>query len=100
LYHLIYKMVKNRWFLHGHVFSKNNLNYEYFYMDIYYRLSEEKKRQMYLDAEFYLTLSDFETVEKNIKELTTKNTQLEEKFNDLLQYLRTNNISANPLSYL
>ena len=29
---------------------------------------------------------------KNIKKLSVKNTQLEEKFNDLLQYLRTNSI--------
>ncbi len=63
-----------------------------FYMDTYYQLPDEKKKQMYLDAEPHLTLSDFETVEKNIKKLSEKNTQLEEKFNDLLQYLRTNKI--------
>jgi len=39
---------------------------------------------MYLDAEPHLTLSDFEAVEKNIKKLSEKNSQLEEKFNDLL----------------
>ena len=63
-----------------------------FYMDTYYQLSEEKKRQMYLDAEPHLTISDFETVEKNIKVLSVKNSQLEKKFNDLLEYLRTNSI--------
>lgn len=65
-----------------------------FYMDTYYQLPEEKKRQMYLDAEHHLTISDFETVEKNIKILSAKNSQLEEKFNDLLQYLRTNKIEV------
>lgn len=65
-----------------------------FYMDTYYQLPEEKKRQMYLEAEHHLTISDFETVEKNIKKLSEKNTQLEEKFNDLLQYLRTNKIEV------
>ncbi len=65
-----------------------------FYMDTYYQLPEDKKRQMYLDAEPQLTISDFETVEKNIKKLSEKNTQLEEKFNDLLQYLRTNKIEV------
>lgn len=65
-----------------------------FYMDTYYQLPEEKKRQMYLDAEPYLTISDFKSVEKNIKKLSEKNTQLEEKFNDLLQYLRTNSIEV------
>ncbi|WP_179371563.1 tyrosine-type recombinase/integrase [Nitrosopumilus ureiphilus] len=65
-----------------------------FYMDTYYQLPEEKKKQMYLDAEPQLTISDFETVEKNIKMLSAKNTQMEEKFNDLLQYLRTNKIEV------
>ncbi|WP_428325942.1 tyrosine-type recombinase/integrase [Nitrosopumilus sp.] len=63
-----------------------------FYMDTYYQLPEDKKQQMYLDAEPQLTISDFETVEKNIKELSMKNSQLEEKFNDLLDYLKTNKI--------
>lgn len=63
-----------------------------FYMDTYYQLPEDKKRQMYLDAEPYLTLSDFKAVEKNLKVLSAKNTHLEEKFNDLLTYLRTNSI--------
>ena len=65
-----------------------------FYMDTYYQLPDEKKKQMYLDAEPHLTISDFETVEKNIKKLSEKNTQLEEKFNDLLQYLKTNSIEV------
>jgi len=47
---------------------------------------------MYLDAEPHLTLSDFKEVEKNLKVLTAKNTHLEEKFNNLLEYLRTNSI--------
>ncbi len=65
-----------------------------FYMDTYYQLPEDKKRQMYLDAEPQLTISDFEAVERNIKKISEKNSQLEEKFNDLLQYLRTNSIEV------
>jgi predicted nuclease with TOPRIM domain len=65
-----------------------------FYMDTYYQLPDEKKREMYLEAEPHLTISDFKAVEKNIKALSTKNSQLEEKFNDLLQYLRTNSIEV------
>ena len=65
-----------------------------FYMDTYYQLPEDKKKQMFLDAEPYLTISDFVTVEKNIKKLSEKNSQLEEKFNDLLQYLKTNSIEV------
>jgi len=65
-----------------------------FYMNTYYQLNDEKKREIYLAVEPHLTISDFETVEKNIKKLSEKNTQLEEKFNDLLQYLRTNKIEV------
>lgn len=49
---------------------------------------------MYLDAEFHLTISDFKEVEKNLEVLSVKNTRLEEKFNDLLQYLRTNSVEV------
>lgn len=63
-----------------------------FYMDTYYQLSEKKKIQMYLEAEPHLTISDFEAVERNIKMISEKNTLLEEKFNDLLSYLRANKI--------
>jgi len=65
-----------------------------FYMNTYYQLSDEKKREMYLEVEPHLTISDFVTVEKNIKKLSEKNTFLEEKFNDLLQYLKTNKIEV------
>lgn len=65
-----------------------------FYMSTYYQMNDEKKREMYLQVEPLLTISDFETVEKNIKKLSEKNSQLEEKFNDLLQYLRTNKIEV------
>lgn len=63
-----------------------------FYMDTYYQLSQEQRQDMYLQAEPHLTISDFKEVEKNIKKLSMKNSQLEEKFDDLLQYLRTNSI--------
>jgi len=65
-----------------------------FYMNTYYQLSDEKKKEMYLEVEPHLTISDFITVEKNIKKISEKNSQLEEKFNDLLQYLRTNKIEV------
>ncbi|MCH7967316.1 MAG: hypothetical protein IIB02_07900 [Thaumarchaeota archaeon] len=47
-----------------------------------------------MDAEFHLTISDFKEVEKNLEVLSVKNTRLEEKFNDLLQYLRTNSVEV------
>lgn len=68
-----------------------------FYMSTYYQMNDEKKREMYLEIEPLLTISDFKTVEKNIKKLSEKNSQLEEKFNDLLQYLRINKIEVPKL---
>ena len=65
-----------------------------FYMNTYYQLPDDKKKQMYLDAESDLTISDFKEVEKNMKTISAKNSQLEEKFNGLLQYLRTNSIQV------
>ena len=49
---------------------------------------------MFLEVEPHLTISDFEVVEKNMKVLSVKNSQLEEKFNDPLAYLRTNKIEV------
>jgi len=63
-----------------------------FYMDTYYQLSTEKRREMYLEAEPYLTISDFESIEKNFRTLSAKHTQLESKVDDLMEYLRTNSI--------
>lgn len=63
-----------------------------FYMDTYYQLSDEKKREMYLQAEPYLTISDFKTVENNLKEISSRYSQLEKKVNNLIHHLSTNNI--------
>lgn len=65
-----------------------------FYMDTYYQLSEEKKRQMYLDAEPHLTISDFKEVEKNLKTLSMKFSELESKLNEFKQYAMTNSIAV------
>jgi len=65
-----------------------------FYMDTYYQLSAEKRREMYLHAEPQLTISDFKAVEKDMKVLSTKYQNLENKVDDLMQYLRTNSIEV------
>lgn len=77
----------------GRDFAESLIGHQ-FYMNTYYQLADEKKQEMYLAVEPHLTISDFVTVEKNIKKLSAKNSQLEEKFNDLLQYLRTNKIEV------
>ena len=63
-----------------------------FYMDTYYQLSEEKKYQMYLEAEPQLTISDNKSIENNFKKLSSKYHTLETKVDDLLNYLRTNSV--------
>jgi len=65
-----------------------------FYMDTYYQLSTEKRREMYLQVESHLTISDFKAVEKDMKVLSTKYQNLENKVDDLMQYLRTNSIEV------
>jgi integrase len=65
-----------------------------FYMDTYYQLPEDKTKQMYLDAEAQLTISDFKEVEKNLKTLSMKYSELESKFNELKQYAMTESIKV------
>ena len=65
-----------------------------FYMDTYYQPSSDKKREMYLLAEPHLTVSDFKAVEKDMKILSTKYQNLENKVDDLMAYLRTNSIEV------
>jgi len=63
-----------------------------FYMDTYYNLPDDKKREMYLDAEPYLTISDTKIIENNLKSISQKHEALETKLNDLMQYLKDNRI--------
>jgi len=63
-----------------------------FYMDTYYNQSVEERQELYLKAEPQLTISDFKVVEKNMKVLSTKYQNLENKVDDLMAYLRTNSI--------
>jgi len=65
-----------------------------FYMDTYYQLTVEKRREMYLQAEAELTISDFKAVEKNMKSINAKYQHLENKVDDLMAYLRTNSIEV------
>ena len=61
-------------------------------MDTYYNLQDDKKREMYLQAEPYLTISDFQTIEKNFKNLSAKQASLEKEITNLKQYLIANSI--------
>ncbi len=65
-----------------------------FYMDTYYVLSEEQKRELYLKAEPYLTISDFKAVENNMKVLSENYQKLERKFDNFMQYLEEQGIQV------
>ena len=66
-----------------------------FYLDTYYQISEEKKKEMFLQAEPYLTMTDFTNVEDNLKQMNVKYRELEDKVNELLNYIQKNNIQCN-----
>ncbi len=63
-------------------------------MDTYYQLPEDKKRELYLKAEPYLTISDFKTVEKNFDTLTERCRQLEQEVENLKKYRMTSSIEV------
>jgi len=63
-----------------------------FYMDTYYQLPEDKKIEMYLDAEPYLTISDYKSIEKNLKTISNRCNTLEKTVQDLKHYMLTNSI--------
>ena len=75
----------------GRDFAENMIGHS-FYMDTYYQLSDEKKREMYLEVEPLLTISDFVTVGNNMKKLSKNYQRLEDKFDGLIHYLEDNSI--------
>lgn len=93
--------------IHFHAFRKyfrtvvgNTVNRDFaealmghrFYLDTYYALTDEKRREMYLKAEPYLTISDFTKIEKNIKEMSDRQKELEDMVRPLLQYAKEKSI--------
>src|SRR3990170_486592 len=106
---LCIKNEDGRYTIHFHAFRKffrttvgNAVGRDYaealmghsFYMDTYYNLPDDKKREMYLEAEPYLTISDFQKVEKNFRNLSSDYGQLKKEFEDLKRYLLTQSIPA------
>jgi integrase len=77
----------------GRDFAEDMIGHR-FYMDTYYQLTTEKRKEMYLDAEPFLTISDYKAVENNMKSLSVKYKDLETKVDDLMSYLRTNSIEV------
>jgi len=63
-----------------------------FYLDTYYQLADDKKRELFLQVEPHLTISDTQAVEKNFQILSIKHQNLENKVENLMLYLRKNSV--------
>lgn len=70
-----------------------------FYMDTYYTLSDEKKREMYLKAEPFLTISDFTRVEKTLKDVSARQLDLEKMMEGFKKYARDQGIEVPELLF-
>ncbi len=77
----------------GRDFAESLIGHQ-FYMNTYYQLENEKKREMYLEVEPLLTISDFKAVETNLKQMNEKYQSLEAKFDKLKEYLEKNSIDC------
>ncbi len=96
-----------RYMIHFHAFRKyfrtvvgNAVGRDYaealmghhFYLDTYYNLPEEKKREMYLQAEPFLTISDYAQIEKDLRSVKQRQKQIEEKHLDLIQLIKDEHV--------
>ena len=63
-----------------------------FYLSTYYNLSEAQKRELYLKAEPYLTISDYSKVDKTLQEMSDRQKELEYKVTRFEEYLKNNSI--------
>lgn len=60
----------------------------HFYLDTYYNLPEEKRREMYLKAEPYLTISDYAKIEKNLNKISDRQNEIEEEHQTVIRILK------------
>jgi len=65
-----------------------------FYLSTYYNLSEAQKKELYLKAEPYLTISDYTKIEQTIQDLNEKYKELERKYEEFRKYAQTEIIST------
>lgn len=65
-----------------------------FYLDTYYNLPEEKKKELYLKAEPELTISDYQEVAKTFAKLSEKHDYLSNKVDGMLDYFKTQGVKV------
>jgi len=98
-----------RYMIHFHAFRKyfrtevgNVVGRDYaealmghhFYLDTYYNLTEEKKRELYLKAEPHLTISDYSKIEKDLLSIAQRQKELEENQVDFLKLIKGEHIDV------
>jgi len=62
------------------------------YLDTYYNLPQEKRREMYLKAEPYLTISDLAKFEKDMATITEKQKKIESEYYHMLDFFEKNQL--------
>lgn len=58
------------------------------YLDTYYALTEKEQINLYKKSEPYLTVSDYTKIEKSLKTIQNKQTDIVEKYDAFERYLR------------
>ena len=69
----------------------------HFYLDTYYNLPQEKRREMYLKAEPYLTIADLIKFEKDLAVMTEKQKQIEQDYYSFHEFLDKNTLDLPKL---
>jgi integrase len=77
----------------GRDFAEDLIGHK-FYLSTYYNPSEEQKRELYLKAEPYLTISDFVSIEKTLKDVSARQVELEKWKEGLTTYAREHGIEV------
>lgn len=64
----------------------------HFYLDTYYNLPDDKKREMYLEAEPSLTIANYVSIEKDLISVKKKQEEIESKYLDLIKLLKEEHV--------
>ena len=65
----------------------------HFYMDTYYNLTEEKRRELYLKAEPHLTISDYAKIERDLLSVTERQKEIEESHLELIRLMKQDHVT-------
>ena len=65
----------------------------HFYLDTYYNLPNDKKRELYLKAEPHLTISDFTKIERDLLSVTERQKEIEESHLELIRLMKQDHVT-------